>query len=155
MDRIDLALKMKRLAAWLDPRCEPDSLARRQFDAPPFGRCYVTIDRNRQGRFASINMNRVHLCGAEPGLTPDGIARLIALFKSENVERFFVWLSPGPDMDTVRGWLEAHGLMRIRRTGYPTLWRRAPSPVSFKTDLAVREISIGEILAARDELGDT
>jgi hypothetical protein len=34
------------------------------------------------------------------------IARLIDLFADEGVKRFFVWLSPGPDMDMVRGWLE-------------------------------------------------
>jgi len=155
MDQFDLALKMKRLSAWLDARCEPESLVRRPFDRAPFGQCYVTIDRSRQGRFASINMNRVHLCGAEAGLTSAGIARLIDLFKSEGVERFFVWLSPGPDMASVRGWLETHGLSRIRRTGYPTLWRRERSRVAFKTDLEVHEVGVDEIDAARDQLGDT
>ena len=153
MDKIALALKMKRLSVWLDDRCEPDSLVCRAFDGPPFGQCYVTVDRSRQGRFASTNMNRVHLCGAEAGLTPEGIARLIELFRSENVERFFVWLSPGPEMDSVRGWLEAHGLSRIRRTGYPTLWRRGGSLVAFRTDFAVREVGIDEITAARGALG--
>jgi hypothetical protein len=155
MDQFDLSLKMKRLSAWLDVRCEPDRLVCRQFDGPPFGRCYATIDSQRQGRFASLNMNRVHLCGSEPGLTPDGIARLIGLFTTENVERFFVWLSPGPDMDTARGWLEAQGLSRIRRTGYPTLWRTTRSTFAFNTDLAVREVGVDEIRAARDRLDDT
>ncbi|MBU6464539.1 MAG: hypothetical protein KGK01_13700 [Bradyrhizobium sp.] len=155
MDQIALALQMKRLAAWLDARCEPDNLARRQFDGPPFGQCYVTIDAERQRPFASINMNRVYLCGAEAGLTSDGIARLIEMFAAEGVGRFFVWLSPGPEMDTVRGWLGAHGLSRIRRTGYPTLWRSGRPPVAFSTDLDVREVGIDEIVAARDQLGET
>ena len=98
MDQFDLLLKMKRLAAWLDPRCEPDSLVCRQFNEPPLGQCYVTIDPERQGPFASINIIRVHLCGAENGLTSQGIARLIDLFASKNVKRFFVWLGP------VRAW---------------------------------------------------
>jgi GNAT superfamily N-acetyltransferase len=153
MDKVALSLEMKRLSAWLDARCEPDSLVRKLFDGPPFGQCYVTVDRNRQGRFASINMNRVYLCGAEAGFSTDGIARLIDLFRTEGVERFFVWLSPGPDMDSVRGWLEAHGLSRIRRTGYPTLWRRGRSPVAFKTDLTVREVGVDEIVASREQLG--
>ena len=55
----------------------------------------------------------------------------------------------------VRGWLDAHGLSRIRRTGYPTLWRNGSAPGSFKTDLDVREVSVEEIVAARDQLGDT
>lgn len=155
MDEIALSLKMKRLSAWLDARCEPDRLVRKVFDGPPFGQCYVTIDRSRQGRMASFNMNRAHLCGTEAGLAPDGIARLIELFKAEGVERFFVWLSPGPDMETVRGWLEAHGLSRIRRTGYPTLWRRKPSTFAFRTDLEVREVSMDEIVASRAQLGET
>ena len=145
---------MKRLAAWLDPRCEPDSLVCRQFDEPPLGQCYVTIDPERQGPFASTNMNCVHFCGAENGLTSQGIARLIELFASRNVKRFFVWLSPGPRMGAVRDWLETEGLTRIRRTGYPTLWRRERSPVAFKTDLDAREVGIDEIDAARDQLGD-
>ena len=155
MDKIALSLKMKRLSAWLDARCEPDSLVRKVFDGPPFGQCYVTIDRSRQGRIASFNMNRVHLCGAEAGLTSDGIARLIELFRAEGVERFFVWLSPGPDMDVARGWLEASGLSRIRRTGYPTLCRSAASPVQFRTDLEVRQVTAMEIDAAREQLGET
>jgi hypothetical protein len=155
MDEIALALKMKRLAAWLDARCEPDNLVCRQFNEPPFGQCYVTIDPERQGPFASINMNRVYLCGAENGLTSQGIARLIELFTSKNVKRFFVWLSPGPRMGAVRDWLETEGLSRVRRTGYPTLWRRGRSPVAFKVDLEVREVGVDEVMAARDQLGDT
>ena len=88
-------------------------------------------------------------------MTSDGIARLIDLFTAEGVKRFFVWLSPGPGMDVVRGWLEAHGLSRIRRTGYPTLWRRGRPPVPLQTDLDVREVGIDEIVAARDQLGET
>jgi hypothetical protein len=155
MDQFALALKMKRLSAWLDARCEPDNLVCRQFDEPPFGQCYVTIDPERQGPFASINMNRVYLCGAENGLTSQGIAQLIELFASKNVKRFFVWLGPGPRMEAARDWLETEGLSRIRRTGYPTLWRRDGSVVPFRTDLEVREVSVDEVVAARDQLDDT
>jgi hypothetical protein len=49
MDKIGLSLKLKRLAVWLDSRCQPDSLIRRQFHGAPFGSCYVTIDPDRQG----------------------------------------------------------------------------------------------------------
>ncbi len=155
MDQLALALKMKRLAAWLDARCEPDNLVRLEFNEPPFGQCYVTIDPGRQGPLASMNMNRVYLCGAENGLTSQGIARLIELFASKNVKRFFFWLSPGPRMAAVRDWLETEGLSRIRRTGYPTLWRRDGSVAPFRTDLEVREVGLDEVMAARDQLGDT
>ena len=155
MDQIGLSLKLRRLAAWLDGRCQPDSLIRKQLHGAPFGDCYVTIDPDRQGPFASFNLNRVYLCGAEAGMGPDSVGRLIELFAAEGVKRFFVWLSPGPDMDAVRGWLEASGLSRIRRTGYPTLCRDRRSPVEFKTDLEVREVSTVDIELARDQLGDT
>jgi GNAT superfamily N-acetyltransferase len=155
MDRIGLSLKMRRLAAWLDARCQPDDLARKQLRGSPFGNCYVTIDSDRQGPFASANLNRVYLCGTEAGMEPDGIARLVDLFRSEGVKRFFVWLSPGPDMEVVRRWLEASGLSRIRRTGYPTLCRKAHSPVQFSTDLDIRQVTVQEIAAARAQLGET
>src|SRR6266478_5992717 len=127
MDEIDLSLKMRRLAAWLDRRCQPDSLIRKQFYGPPFGGCYVTIDPDRQGPFASANLNRVYLCGTEVGMDFDSVARFIDLFATEGVKRFFVWLSPGPNMDVVRRWLEGSGLSRIRRTGYLTAAATAES----------------------------
>jgi GNAT superfamily N-acetyltransferase len=55
----------------------------------------------------------------------------------------------------MRARLEGHGLLRVRRTGYPTLWRTTRSPVHFKTDFDVREVTTDEIDAARDQLGDT
>ena len=155
MDAIGLSLKMKRLTQWLDGRTRPDGLVRKQFHGAPFGDGYVTIDPGRQGPFASSNLNRVYLCGAEAGLEPGGIGRMIDLFAAEGVQRFFVWLSPGPDMDVARGWLEASGLSRIRRTGYPTLCRSAASPVQFRTDLEVRQVGAMEIDAAREQLGET
>jgi GNAT superfamily N-acetyltransferase len=155
MDEIGLSLKMKRLVQWLDGRCQPDSLDRRQFHGSPFGDCYLTIDPDRQAPFASANMNRAYLCGTEPGMDFDSIARLIELFISQGVKRFFVWLSPGPDMDTMRRWLEGSGLSRIRRTGYPTLCRERRSPVQFATDLDIREVSVEDVVAARDHLGET
>jgi GNAT superfamily N-acetyltransferase len=154
MDTIALSLKMKRLAIWLDNLIQP-GLARKQFHDAPFGDCYITIDPDRQGPFASVNRNRVYLCGTETGLESDSVARLIDLFTAQGVKRFFVWLSPGPDMDVVRGWLEAGGLSRIRRTGYPTLCRNAASQVEFTTDLKVRQVGAIEIEAARDQLGET
>ena len=123
---------MRRLTAWLDGRCQPNSLIRKQFHGSPFGDCYVTIDPQRQSPFASANLNRAYLCGTEAGMDFDSVARLIDLFAASGVKRFFVWLSPGPNMDVVRRWLEGSGLSRIRRTGYPTLCRDAASPLRFK-----------------------
>jgi GNAT superfamily N-acetyltransferase len=155
MDEIELSLKMRRLAAWLDGRCQPDSLIRKQFHGAPFGNAYVTIDPERQAPYASANLNRAYLCGTEAGMDFDSVERLIDLFKAEGVKRFFVWLSPGPDMEVMRRWLRGSGLCRIRRTGYPTLCRSVRSPVQFRTDLEIREVSVDDIGAARDQLGDT
>jgi GNAT superfamily N-acetyltransferase len=71
------------------------------------------------------------------------------------VKKFFVWLSPGPDMETVRGWLEARGLSRRPYVRYPTLLRDGKAPAPFKTDLEIREVTSDEIAAARAALGET
>src|SRR5262245_55092850 len=153
MSILDLPLKLNRLTQWLDSQRPPDRFIRKRFDGAPFGNCYVTIDYDRQARFASGNMNRVYLCGAEPGMDADSIRHLIDLFTGEGIQRFFVWLSPGPRMDAVRGWLEASGLTRVQWTGYPTLCRRVRAPVPFSTDFEVREVSAAEI-AAMHEIPD-
>jgi GNAT superfamily N-acetyltransferase len=155
MDKFALSSKLKRFIPWLDDRCESDSRVRKQFHGAPFGSCYVTIDPDRQGTAASANLNRVYLCGTESGMTPEGLDHLIELFTAEGVKRFFVWLSPGPDMDRVRGWLKERGLSRVRWTGYPTLCREGHSPVQFRTDLEIREVGTAEIEAAREQLGET
>ena len=150
MNTIDLSLKMKRLTQWLDGQRPPARFIRKCFDGPPFGNCYVTIDPDRQARFASGNMNRVYLCGAEPGMDSDSIRRMVDLFAAEGIGRFFVWLSPGPRMEAVRGWLGASGLTRVQWTGYPTLCRSVRSPVPFSTDLEVREVGADEIAAMHE-----
>jgi hypothetical protein len=79
MNTVDLSLKMKRLTQWLDSQHPPAGFVRKCFDGPPFGNCYITIDPDRQARFASGNMNRVYLCGAEPGMNSDSIRHIIDL----------------------------------------------------------------------------
>jgi GNAT superfamily N-acetyltransferase len=155
MDEIALSLKLKRFIPWLDERCQPDSLVRKQFHGAPFGNCYVTIDPDRQGAAASANLNRVYLCGTESGMAPGSLEHWIKLFTAAGVKRFFVWLSPGADMDVVRGWLEQRGFVRVRWTGYPTLCRGEHRPVQFRTDLEIREVGPAEIAAARHQLGET
>ena len=155
MDNLALALTMKRLAAWLDRAWQPAGFVSKQYDGAPFGRCYVTIDPGRQAQYASANWNRVHLCGAEPGLRPEGLTRLIDEFTAAGVKRFFVWLSPGPDMDAVRGWLgEAGFVPRMQWTRYPTLVRDSLEPPPFRTDLVVREARGSDLAAAHAAVGE-
>ena len=153
MDKIDLSRKMKRLTAWLETRNQPNSLVRKRFHGAPFGDAYVTIDSECQTPFASGNTNRAHLCGAEAGMDSGSIVRLIDLFAAEGVRRFFVWLSPGPDMDLARDWIAESGLSRIRWTGYPTLCRERRPPVQFKTDFEIRQVGPDQIAAASEQLG--
>lgn len=150
MNAFDLSRKMKRLTQWLDSQRPPDRFIQKHFDRSPLGSCYVTMDKDRQAKFASGNLNRVHLCGAEPGMDARSIRHIIDLFQAEGIGRFFVWLSPGPQMDVVRGWLEASGLTRVRWTGYPTLCRDAGSRVGYSTTLEIREVGPDEIAAMRD-----
>jgi GNAT superfamily N-acetyltransferase len=155
MDNITLALVMKRLVAWLDEAWQPAGFIRKQHDGPPFGSCYVSVDPSRQARYASANWNRVYLCGAEPGLRPSGLQALIDHFTFTGVTRFFVWLSPGPDMDTVRGWLAEAGFVpRMQWTRYPTLIRESFDLPSFHTDLIVREAKASDLAAAGEAVGD-
>jgi hypothetical protein len=150
MDAIGLSRKMQRLTIWLEDNCQPESLIRRRS-----GDGYLLIDPSRQGDIASYNYNRVLLCGREEGLEAVSVARWINLFKAHGVKNFFVWLSPGPDMEEVRGWLAAHGLSRRPYVRYPTLLRDRNAAAPFKTGLEVREVTSDEIAAAREALGET
>lgn len=150
MDANSLSMKMKRLGIWLDDNCQPESFVRR-----PSNGGYLVIDPLRQSEIASFNDNRVSLCGCEAGLDQASVVRWIELFKEHGVRKFFVWLSPGPGMATMRGWLEAAGLARVPHVRYPTLLRDVGAPASFRTDLDIREVTPPEIAAARETLGDT
>jgi hypothetical protein len=88
-DAIDLALRMRRLTQWVDSRRQPATLIRRQFRGGSLGNCYVTIDPDRQTPFASSNLNRVYMCGAEVGMSSSSVPRMIDLFLTERVNRFF------------------------------------------------------------------
>src|SRR5262245_17530080 len=154
MDKLALASTMKRLAVWLDRNCQPEGFIQQCYDGAPFGSAYVTIDPSQQGPTASGNWNRIRLCGSEPGLTDEGLAQLCEQFTAAGVQRFFVWVSPGPDMDTIRGWLASHGFTRGPWTGYLTLHRTSLAPATFDSALEIREVGPAEIVRARDARGD-
>jgi hypothetical protein len=155
MDTLDLSRKMKRLTAWLDTQVHPDGLSGRRFHGVPFGEAYVTIDPERQTPYASANLNRVHLCGAEEGMSAESVRRLIAFFADHGVQRFFVWLSPGPDMDNARRLLNESGFSRNPWTGYPTMCRVGPATFHVNTDLDIRQVGPGEIAAPGIRLDGT
>ena len=150
MDAIGLSRKMQRLTIWLEDNCQPENLIRLQS-----GDGYLIIDPTRQGDIASYNYNRVLLCGREAGMDAASIARWIDLFTAHGVKKFFVWLSPGPDMEQARGWLAAHGMSRKPYVRYPTLLRDGHAPAPFNTDLEIREVTADEVAAARKTLGET
>ena len=155
MDNFTLASTMKRLVVWLDRAWQPEGFVSKQYDGAPFGRCYATIDPSRQAQYASANWNRIYLCGAEPGLDPEGLAQLIEQFTAAGVKRLFAWLSPGPEMDTVRSWLTRAGFSpRMQWNRYPTLVRASLEPAPFRTDLSVREARGTDLAAAHEAVGD-
>jgi len=155
VDNLALARTMQRLVAWMDKRCRPEGFIQHRFDSPPFGSAYVCISPGEQSPFASANHNRIHLCGTAGGLTDDGFARLLKLFDDAGVGRFFVWVSPGPDMDAVRGWLAAAGFARRTHVAYPTLARDAGQPPHVLTDLEIREFSTEDAARLAGRIDDS
>jgi hypothetical protein len=149
MDALSLARKMQRLTWWLDENCQPESLVRQRF-----GEGFLTIDPQRQGDLASFNFNRIYLCGRENGMEAASVAQWIDLFTAYGVKKFFVWLSLGPEMEAVRGWLDGRGLRRVPYVRYPTLLRDSDAPVPFRTDLEIREVTPEDVTAAHEALGE-
>jgi GNAT superfamily N-acetyltransferase len=80
------------------------------------------------------------------------LQKLINRFGAAGVSKFFVWLSPGPEMDVVRNWLRDAGLSRVPYVDYPTLVRDVSSPQSSTSDLVVKEIDASEAPEIADRL---
>jgi hypothetical protein len=144
MDPVEFAGILKRLNVQTDRWTRADGLQQHLFHARPFGSAYVSISLAEQGPFASSNFNRIYLCGAEDGLTAEGLASIADLFRQVGVEKYYVWFSPGPRMEVVRGWLKDAGMTRRQYVRYPTLARDAnmPSPVAARIE--VREMAADE-----------
>ena len=154
MDKFDLARTIKRLRDWMDSRSGRAGLVQHRFESAPFGTAYACLLPGDDHPHPSSNHNRVHLCGAEGGLTREGVQRLAGLFDEAGVGRFFFWLSPGPDMESVRDWLLEAGLSRFPYVAYPTLVRGVHESAPVETDLEVRELAVGEAAGFADGLGD-
>jgi hypothetical protein len=142
IDKIALARTVMRLSAYVDKRCQLPALIQHTFEAAPLGAVCVSILPGEESPYASANYNRIYLCGADGGLTAEGLVRLFKLFDDAGVSRFFVWLSPGPDMDAVRVWLSSAGLWRAQHVAFPTLARDNSPAAPVFTDLEVRELDV-------------
>ena len=95
---VDLAQRMRRLTQWVDSRRQPPSLIRRPFRGGLLGHCYVTIDPDRQTPFASSNLNRVYMCGAEPGMSSSSVTRWTAVCGERSTAITpSLWVLIGPD----------------------------------------------------------
>ncbi|HEU5135577.1 MAG TPA: GNAT family N-acetyltransferase [Steroidobacteraceae bacterium] len=154
MDPSALASKLRRMHTWMESGDRPSLGERYLFDRPPFGRAEVTIDATSTAPAASYNRNRIQLCGSEGGLTQQGLVELTRLFDAKQVGRFFVWLSPGPELDLVREWLAALDFVKVPWTRYPTLMHTGEPTPPVHCDFAIREVDGEEIASARSQLGE-
>jgi hypothetical protein len=145
MDRFALAKAMKEVTRRTDACWRPADIIQHQFAGAPFGSAYVCISPGEQSEYASSNPNRLHLCGAEPGLSADGIKGLLKLFGDAGVGRYFVWISPGPQIEVVRRWLADAGLTRRPYVSYLTLARDARETARVETGFDVREVDPQEV----------
>lgn len=116
------------------------------------GSAQITVDPASTEPAASLNRNRIYLCGRAGGLTYDELIALINQFDAKAVKRAFVWLSPGPDLDTVREWLRALGLVKVTWTRYPTLLR-SPGPMTASSAFEIRRVDRDEVSHARERFG--
>src|SRR5690349_7195438 len=144
LDPVQLALRMKRLAVDMDRRTEPNGFAQYCFDHEPFGSAYVTVSTSEQGPVASSNSNRVTLCGTEEGLTVEGLKQIAGLFRKAGVKKYYLWLSPGPQFEVVRGWLMEAGMKPNPYVRYPTLARDATPASTISTNIDVQQLTARE-----------
>ena len=148
-----LAGRMRELGAWLEAQ-EDLVPEREQFSAPPHGNATVSIDPDSDSPAASLNHNRVCLCGADGGLTREGFDELLGRFARRGIKRYFVWLSPGSDMERVREWLGAPGFTRVPWTRYPTMLLTEPAEPAKPHDFAIYAVNDVTFRSAQASLGD-
>ena len=154
MDALSLALSLHRHKPSIEDWELQPTRSRLCFNAAPLGFTHLTMDPTSTQPAASLNRNRICLCGREGGLTEEGLQELLGLFDAKSIDRVFVWLSPGPDVDQVRGWLEAKGLSKVAWTRYPVLvlGEQADTVVSC-AEIEIRKASPDDIANAREQYG--
>jgi len=143
-DSESLALKMAGLQRWLDD-CTRSSTTFVHYVDHAFAA--VTVDPTSRSRAASFNKNAIRLCGGR-GLSVSELNWMARLFSAADVERFFVWLSPGPGSDVIREWLVDNRAVQIPWTRYPTMVHTGRTGTHASTTLQVREVTRDDIEAA-------
>jgi GNAT superfamily N-acetyltransferase len=152
IDEFSLARMVVGVNEWLDRVSGPPGLIQQSFDGGEFGAAYMSVAIGDDSPHASANFNRIHLLGREGGLTEAGLLEMIDRFGRARVSKFFIWLSPGPEMDVVRRWLSDAGLSRVPYVDYPTLMRDVSPPQSATSNLVVKEIEASEAREIGDRL---
>jgi hypothetical protein len=109
------------------------------------GDAYVTLDADNDSPYPSSNLNAVYFMGCTKEVVSADIDRIMALFHESGCQRFFFWLSPGPQKDEIRSWLAAYGLNRFGGTVYPTLLRAASPVKPHETSLEVKRLDPEEV----------
>lgn len=147
-----ISLQLHRMRPWLEQQDSYHARTRQQFEGSPFGFAQITVDPTSSKRAASLNRNRIDVCGRAGGLCYEGLVALIDLFNAKSVQRAFVWLSPGPEIDTVREWIRALGLEKVSWTRYPALLR-APAAMTSLAPFEIRKVDREEVAVAREQFG--
>jgi hypothetical protein len=154
MDEIHrLAARMHELGAWLAAQ-EGGAPKHEVFSGPPHGNALISLDAHSESPAASLNSNRICLCGTAGGLTKDGFNELSSRFARAGIKRFFVWLAPGPELERVREWLGALGFKRVPWTRYPTMMLTGPPEPAKPQDFAIYAVNDAAFAAAKTSLGD-
>ena len=150
---VDLSRRMWELQCWLATQNDTDA-ERHVYTGPPHGRALLTLDAASTSPAASMNGNRIAICGTDGGLTERGLRELLAKFTDRGITRVFIWLSPGADTGVAREWVGALKGRRVPWTRYPTLLFGAdtepPRPAAFE----IRQVDSAGFAAASPALGD-
>jgi GNAT superfamily N-acetyltransferase len=141
LDRDSLALKMNSLQRGLDGGDGASTEVVRYFD---HAFATVSVDPTSTARAASFNRNHIRLCGGR-GLSTIELNEIAQMFDAQGVECFFVWLSPGPGIKTVREWLTALGAVKVPWTEYPTMVHTGKVPPTSASAVEVRKITREDI----------
>jgi hypothetical protein len=105
------------------------------------GDAFLTLDPARVTPYPSSNRNLAAFLGHEADVTAGIVCAIVGRFGAAGVSRFFVWLSPGPQLSATVGTLESCGLRRFGGTSYPKMVRDLAEPIAERpTTFAIRAV---------------